>query len=654
MYYRPAMRLLPVKRLHWYMLRTFVPLLVMTFGICWFVVLMQFLWKYVDDMAGKGLSLDILGQMLFYSAMQLVPMALPLGILLASLMTFGNLGERLELLAMKSAGVPLHRIMLPLFFAVCACAIGLLLFQNNQIAKAQVKLYTIIYSARNATPELEIPEGIFYNGIKGYNVYVTSKNRKSHMLYDMMIYDHSQGFETARIIRADSGKLTMDESKTFLTLNLFSGRSFQTLRRQSFADQPEAVPSFDERFSKKEIVIPFDTNFKMEDEEGMRGTYVGKNLVELQGIADSALYAIDSIRIAITPGLEKDLAKSRFSPSSLLSPTQKSPEAVAERNNIWEKAEQEPLDMDSLWATSSPYTMLSALREANDRISMVRNDIAYATSDLQQELWVYRVHKMEWFSRFAFPAACIVFFFIGAPLGAIIRKGGLGTPIVASVLLFLIYYMLDTFGRKMVNSGEWAVWQGKWLSTAVLLPLGIFLTYKASRDSSTLNIDTYVLFIKRLLNPRRIRKIEYKDVIIIEADIHQAHKQINGIRTQIAQTVASHVMSCAWPLIWIYGSEQRQLVQLHTQLEQMIDYLRDCPKRLVQVKLMDIPLLPKRISKWIPQSRIAAYMLMLLLPLSLPLTVYLAVRRIHIHRDIRQLAPVLDELDKLLDTDYEE
>ncbi|MDY6121892.1 MAG: LptF/LptG family permease [Porphyromonas sp.] len=647
------MKIQPIKRLHWYMLRTFVPLLLMTFGICWFVVLMQFLWKYVDDMAGKGLSLDVLGQMLFYSAMQLVPMALPLGILLASLMTFGNLGERLELLAMKSAGVPLHRIMLPLFFAVCVCAFGLLMFQNNLIAVAQVKLYTIIYSARNATPELEIPEGVFYNGIQGYNVYVSRKDRESHTLYDMMIYDHSQGFETSRIIRADSGVLAMDESKTFLTLDLYSGRSFQMLRSQTYSPTPQPVPSLDERFSQKRIIIPFDANFKLEDENDMRATYAGKNLSELQVVVDSALMGIDSMHHQLAPKLEADIRRSFLSESSLLS-LNRSEEARGISEALWQKAEESPSDVDSLWQSASLYTRSLALNRAREHFSMLRNELSFSTVELQQEQWRYRMHKMEWFRRFAFPAACVVFFFIGAPLGAIIRKGGLGTPIVASVLLFLVYYMLDTFGRKMVNSGEWPVWQGMWLSTAVLLPLGIFLTYKASRDSSTLNVDTYLLFVKRLFNPKRVRKVEYKDVIIVEADTNNAHQEINELRGLINQVRNCRLISCPWPLMWFYGKEQVLLGKLHWQTERVVDYLRDCPKRLVQAKLMDVPLLPKSISRWIPSSRSLSCFMILCLPLSLPLSLYLGVRRKHLIRDFNLLEPVLEELDCLLDADYSE
>ena len=224
--------MLRIKRLYTFMLQTFLPLFFMTFGICLFIVLMQFLWKYIDDMVGKGIDIAVLAEMFMYAALSLVPMALPLAVLLASLMTFGNLGERLELLAMKSAGISLIHIMRPLIITLVLVSIGTFFYQNNAMPVVQVKLYTLLYSMRQKSPELEIPEGFFYKDIPGLNVYVQRKDTKTGLLSDLMIYDYSEGFNNARVIVADSGRLKTSADKLFLVLSLYNGESFENLRNQ--------------------------------------------------------------------------------------------------------------------------------------------------------------------------------------------------------------------------------------------------------------------------------------------------------------------------------------------------------------------------------------------------------------------------------------
>ena len=210
--------MLGVKRLYTFVLQSFLPLFVMTFFICLFIVLMQFLWRFIDDLVGKGLSIDVLGELFFYAALTMIPMALPLAILLASLMTFGNLGEHFELTAMKASGVSLIKVMKPLTVLMVFIAIGAFFFQNNVLPVAQTKMWTLLFSMRQKSPELEIPEGVFYDQIPGYNLFVESKDRENGTLYNIMIYDMSRGFDNASIILADSGKLAMMEDKTHLFL----------------------------------------------------------------------------------------------------------------------------------------------------------------------------------------------------------------------------------------------------------------------------------------------------------------------------------------------------------------------------------------------------------------------------------------------------
>ena len=280
------------------MLQTFLPLFIMTFGICLFIVLMQFLWRYIDDMVGKGLGIPVLGEMFFYAALFLLPMALPLAILLASLMTFGNLGERLELLAMKSAGVSLIHIMRPLIITIGIISIGAFFFQNNAMPVVQVKLYSLLYSMRQKSPELDIPEGVFYGEITGYNVYVKEKNNQTGLLKDVMIYDYSKGFNNARVILADSGRLKTSADKLFLVLSLFNGESFENLSEGQTGsnNRKTAVPYRRETFSTKDILIDFDANFTRTDESFMQNQYMGKQLKDLQTSIDSMTVRLDSIK----------------------------------------------------------------------------------------------------------------------------------------------------------------------------------------------------------------------------------------------------------------------------------------------------------------------------------------------------------------------
>ena len=266
------MKLPKIKRLYTFMLQSFLPLFMMTFFICLFIVLMQFLWRYIDDLVGKGLSVDVIAELFFYAALTMVPMALPLAILLASLMTFGNLGERFELTAMKASGVSLFKTMRPLIVLMSFVAIGAFFFQNNVLPIAQTKMWTLLYSMRQKSPEVEIPEGTFYDQIPGVNLYVEHKDPNTGMLYDLMIYEVSKGFDNARIILADSGKLSFTENKTHLYLHLYKGEQFEQLQSQaevSAAGRSKTVPYRRESFSEKEIRVAFDANFSRMDESAI-------------------------------------------------------------------------------------------------------------------------------------------------------------------------------------------------------------------------------------------------------------------------------------------------------------------------------------------------------------------------------------------------
>lgn len=493
------------------MLRSFLPLFLMTFFICLFIVLMQFLWRYIDDLVGKGLEMHVIGELFFYAALTMVPMALPLAILLASLMTFGNLGERFELTAMKASGISLMKVMRPLIVFIALVAIGAFFFQNYVLPVAQAKMWTLLYSVRQKSPELEIPEGVFYDQIPGYNFYVEEKDRESGTLFDMMIYDVSRGFEHARIILADSGHLKLADDKEHLFLQLHSGEQFENLRENSAGGNSQNQPYRRESFKLKEILLKFDANFNRMDESGMRNQYVGKNISQLRATIDSVTLRVDSIGA----GYARDIKERDY----MRVPYWR--ERVVDGNRVKMKqqpvAMEAPLDMDSLFYKEKPAMVASYLSQALLKAQRVKQDYEFKSYAMDADRETIRRHGIEMQKKFTLSFACLIFFFIGAPLGAIIRKGGLGTPLVISVILFIIYYIIDNTGYKMARDGKLEVWMGMWLSSAILLPLGVFFTYKAMKDSAVFDLDAYKNVVRRLTGKLK-RELEVKEFTMQEVD----------------------------------------------------------------------------------------------------------------------------------------
>lgn len=464
------------------MLKNFLGLFLITFIICLFILLMQFLWMHVKDLVGKGVELSVLAEFFFYSVVTVVPLGLPLAILLASLMTFGNLGEKSELTAMKAAGVSLFRIMQPLVIAIAFVCVGAFFFSNNVLPASQVKLWTLIFSLRQKSPELDIPVGEFYDGIGGLNIYVGSKDSKTGLMRDVKIYDLSKGFKDATVTVADSARVYFTDDNKFLLFVLYSGESFENLnqKQQRATKTKERVPYRRESFTRKQMLIDFDTEFNRYDESILHDQHVSKDVGEL-------LQSIDSMaQIAH--------ARSREQSAELVSNKYFGRERHQDRKIDSEEKEIIPVkyDLDSAFAALSPREQRRVVNMALDKAKSMRDAIEYNGLLLDDSQRYIRKHEMELHRKFTLAFACLIFFFIGAPLGAIIRKGGLGTPVVISVVMFVIYYIIDNTGYKMAREDIWPVWAGLWLSSAVLLPIGIFLTYKAATDSALLNPDAWL------------------------------------------------------------------------------------------------------------------------------------------------------------------
>lgn len=512
-----------IKRLYTFMLQRFVPVFAMTFFISLFVVLMQFLWRTIDELVGKGLSVDVLGELFFYAALTMVPTALPLAILLASLMTFGNLGEKFELTAMKASGVSLFRIMRPLIVLMVLISIGAFFFQNNLLPVAQSRMYTLLFSVRQKSPEVEIPERSFYDQIPNMNLYVERKNPDTGMLYDMIIYDLSNGIDNARVILADSGKFNFTEDKTRLFLHLYHGEMFENLRDNAMGrSSARYMPFRRENFSDKQIYFAFDANFNRMDESGIRSQYVGQNISQLRRSIDSIGAEVDSIGSIYAADLKA---------ASVMGIGQRRSYQGSRHSRGSAKTHAlraEDIDVDSVFGAPTPAMAKTYLTQALSSAKRQRQEYEFRSLALNDQAKLMRRHDIELQRKFTLSFACIIFFFIGAPLGAIIKKGGLGTPLVVSVLLFIFYFIVDNAGYKMARDGKVEVWEGIWLSSAVLLPLGVFFTYKAVGDSAVFNVDAYTALFRRLTGRELPRTLEVKEFVITEVETDEALRLLDA------------------------------------------------------------------------------------------------------------------------------
>ena len=575
-----------IKRLYSFILQSFLPLFSMTFVICLFLVLMQFLWKHVEDMVGKGLDMKVLGEMFLYASLNLIPLALPLSILLASIMVFGNLGERLELLAIKSAGVPLLKTMKPLIFLIIFISIGAFFFQNYAMPKIQVKFFSLLISIRQKSPELDIPEGVFYKDIENYNIFVDKKNRKTGMLYDVMIYDVSKGFNSMAVIVCDSASMKLSEDKLSLVFTMHHGQQFQNFQSENVGSankSSEFVPYSREDFKKKQMMIPFDANFnRMEDsalEENAGSSHVSKNLAELKLSIDSMNLRVDSMNL---------VDRRQMKNYSHLSFRNSYNENIDSIGNLAQKVKIAPIDSvfddKTLDIQSSIIRSASSKAENNSNEFLFRSMSKVATQKSINRNWV------EWHQKFTLSFACFIFFFIGAPLGSIIRKGGLGMPIVVSVILFIIYYIFNNVGYKMTRDGVWIHWVGMWFSSFILFPLGVFLTYKAMNDSVILNAEAYLGFFKKLFFIREKRHYQLKDVIITPPDYEVITEKTNFLDNEI-DSYLNRFKNMGYKMYWFNKEYDNQFTIIKNELETTINSLANSSYTDILNKAEEYPVL---------------------------------------------------------------
>ena len=643
-----------IKKLDIFIAKQFGLLFVGTFFICLFVLMMQFLWRYVDELIGKGLSMEILAQFFWYMALGLMPQAFPLAILLSSLIAYGNLGESSELTAIKAAGISLMQSMRSLIFIVLCIAGISFYFQNVVVPSANMQLKQLLVSMKQKSPELEIPEGTFYDGIPNSNLYVEKKDLKTGHLYGIMIYRQTGSYEDQTIILADSGMLQSTAEKKHLLLTLWNGEWFENMRSQDMGGTAE-VPYRRESFGHKQILLDFDGDFNLADASNFTNDASAKSVMRI-------LHDLDSIKLS-----NDSIGRSFFEEARNY--TFRTEELTPQDSVKLQSLTTEDIPvMDSVYAKMNQDKQREVARQAARQAQNALSDVEMKSDYAKYQNRLERVHLLEAIGKFTLALSCIIFFFIGAPLGAIIRKGGLGVPVIVSVIVFLVFYLLDMTGMRMARDDNWTVWFGRSISTVVLAPLAVFFTYKANRDSTVFNIDAYRLFLMRILGLRMKRNITRKEVIIEEPKYRMDASMLQTINEDIAIYSETHKL-LRWPSpikVFFRAGDDHEIEHINEVLETTIEDLGYARDKHVLYALNEYPIIATHAhtrpfeKKW----------LNIVSGLFLPLGIFFYCRmirfRLRLYRDLRdisntsnKLMPIIQELadkqkDKLLDETYKD
>lgn len=480
-----------MKKLDLFVLKSFLGPFIMTFLIVLFVLMMQFLWLYIDELVGKGLSLGVILEFLGWGSATLFPLALPLATLLASIMTMGSFGENNELLAMKAAGIPLLRILAPLMVLSLFISVAAFFASNNLIPVAYEKIYTLRDDIGKTKEEIKIPTGIFYNGIDGYTLRVVSRD-ENDMMHNVMVYDHSKGNGNVSLTVADSGIINMSTDKSSLTFTLFNGTNYEEDNTLTSKDSTYSLQKVN--FEMQQVVIPLKNYaFKKSDNSKYGNETMTKGLAQLR-------IDRDSLTVRHQKNLKTQTRKTIFTDALKYA-------YQMDTSNRTNEKYATPICPDSLFQWKDLDQESTAYKQAITHIHQQITDMKYVPQDIQAVAYPLRRTILESFRKFTLSIACIIFFFIGAPLGAIIRKGGLGTPVIVSMFFFVIYWVVDISGKKLANDGAITPFIGAFISTFVLFPMGAFLTWKSTKDSALFNADSYKAFFVKLFSKEQWRAI---------------------------------------------------------------------------------------------------------------------------------------------------
>ena len=569
--------------------------------------------------------MEILAQFFWNMALMLVPQALPLAILLSSLITFGNLGESYELTAIKSAGISLmqsFRSLIAITLVVCGVSFY---FQNNIGPEANMKLSQLLISMKQKSPELMIPEGIFYDGIPNCNIYVQKKDVETGKLYGMMIYRMTGSYEDQAIILADSGMMQTTAEKKHLLLTLWSGEWFENMQSSEFGNSA-SVPYRRESFVAKQIVLDFDGDFNMQDAASLANNAKGKGLRQIFHDMDSINQVYDSIGRSYYD----DAKRVYFYNASL---------NKADSLNAVKMAKADKTNFDSLFGKKSVENQRSAVNDALNSVQGRVSDLEFRSMITSDGDRLLRMHKIEAINKFTLALQCLLFFFIGAPLGAIIRKGGLGYPILISVLVFIVYYILDNSGYRMARGGMWAVWFGKGLAPVALTPIAIFVNYKANKDSVVFNADLYKEFFMRLLGLRLKRHVFAKEVIINDPDYANDTIVLKQMNADIDAYSKEHRLVSAPNIIDVFFKYKKdnEIERISEVLESVIEDLANTKDKILLHEMNKYPILATKAHtrpfehKWL--NIIAG----VLIPVGAVLYIRMWTFRLRLYRDLRQI-----------------
>ena len=607
------------------MLRQFLMLFAGTFFISLFVLMMQFLWRYVDELIGKGLSIEVLGQFFWYMGLMMVPQALPLAILLASLITMGNLGESSELTAIKASGISLLKSLRGLIIFSCFIAGCSFVFQNNIGPMANMQLRQLLLSMKQKSPELEIPEEVFYGGIPNCNLYVQHKDLETGMLYGVMIYRMTESFEDAAIILADSGRLQSTADKMHLKLTLYSGEWFENMRSQEMAGNAN-VPYRRESFISKVILLDFDNGFNLAEASGIAQMAAAQSLPQLIEHIDSVKHVGDSLGRMMAA----DMKRSAFETPKMSKGD--SVKAVA-------MADKETAMLDTVYNRLSPEQQRSVMQRAASRVQMATMDTEFRGMVANDVGSRERDYRLEVINKFTLSLTCLIFFFIGASLGAIIRKGGLGVPVIISVLVFIVFYILDNTGTRMAKQASWTIAFGKGLAPAVLIPIAVFVTYKANKDSVVFNMDAYRMFFMRLFGLRLKRNVASKEVIINDPDYMGDARRLKALSATLEQYSQEHKLVRLPNPVNVFFKYKRDTVieQMAAELEDIIEDLGNTRDRYVLSYLNQYPVVSEKAhtrpfdTPWMNKAAAVIF------PVGIILYIRMCRFRLRLYKDLRQI-----------------
>ena len=630
-----------IKKLDIFIVKQFGMLFIGTFFICQFVLMMQFLWRYIDDLIGKGLTMDVLAQFFWYMGLMLVPQALPLAILLSSLIAYGNLGESSELTAIKAAGISLMQSFRGLIVITIMIAFASFYFQNNIGPTANLKLAQLILSMRDKSPETQIPVGVFYDGIPNSNIYVQKKDNETGKLYGIMIYRMTGSYEDQAIILADSGMLQSTADRKHLLLSLWSGEWFENMQSQEFTNTA-AVPYRRETFVDKKIIIPFDDGFNLTDASLLSGSAKSKSMGAIWHSLDSLNHYYDSVGNVNFKEL-----------SYLYNPVK----VKTSRDSL--RLETKRASLKQTFDVETDYSKLSSAQKqqaVSSAIANIQRDISEL--DYRSMLTVdgdvaIRFHWIEAYNKITLALSCLLFFFIGAPLGAIIRKGGLGIPIIVSVLVFITYYILDNSGYRMAREGIWAIWFGKTLAMMVLTPIAVFVTYKANNDSVVFNMDAYRVFFTKLLGLRLKRHLALKEVVIYPPHYEESKEKLRYLDGLFDDYLKrKKLLRLPNPIkVFFKYQDDHEIERLSEQLEEVVQDLSNTRSSRIIAYLNQLPILSAKAHTRPFDRKRYNVLAAICFPLGIILYIRMWRFRLRLANDIKKLIVtnklIVDEIDNI-------